>query len=113
VLFVDDWVIGGDTMRLAQRLMKKHGAETYFAVMCGEGADATGQANLQTNVSWHDRPEEIGVNYLSTLHEDKDGNVSQKQEVIAVRSKEAIDNRRRIQAAAKALPKIRVLEKVA
>jgi adenine/guanine phosphoribosyltransferase-like PRPP-binding protein len=113
VLFVDDWVIGGGTMRLAQRLMKKHGAKTYFAVMCGEGADATGQANLHTNVSWHDRPEEIGVNYLSTLQEDEDGNVTQKQEVIAVRGKEAISNRKRIHTAAKALAKVRVLEKVA
>jgi len=113
VLFIDDWVLGGGTMRLAQRMMDKHGAQTYFAVMCGDGADATGQANLHTNVSWHDRPEEIGVNYLSTIQENPDGTVSQQQEVIAVHSSEAIRNRRRIQRAAKALQRVRILEKVA
>jgi hypothetical protein len=100
-------------MRLAQRLMKKHNAQTYFAVMCGEGADATGKSDLHTHVSWHDRPEEIGVNYLSTLQQNCDGSVTQKQEVIAVRSIEAIRNRQRIQKAAKQLTPVRVLAEVA
>lgn len=113
VLFVDDWVIRGGTMRLAQRLMEKHGAQTYFAVMCGEGADATGAQDLKTRVSWHDRPEEIGVNYLSTFHENSDGTVTQKQEVLAVRGEEAIRNRQRIQQAAKELVRVRVLAEVA
>jgi len=112
VMFVDDWVIGGGTMRLAQRLMKKHGAKTYFAVMCGNGADATGQSNLHTNVAWHDRPEEIGINYLSSLYENPDGTVVQRQEVLAVHGKEAIRNRKRIQAAAKVLQKVVQLEQV-
>lgn len=86
VMFVDDWIIGGGTMRLAQRLVKKHGAKAYFAVMCGNGADATGQP---------------------------DGTVTQKQEVIAVRGKEAVSNRKRIQSAAKTLQKVVELEKVA
>lgn len=115
VLFVDDWVIGGGTMRLAQRLMKKHNAQTYFAVMCGEGADATGKRGLHTNVSWHDRPEEIGVNYLSTVQQNPDGTITQKQKVVAVRSVEAISNRLRIQQAAGQLAPIpiRVLTEVA
>lgn len=113
VLFVDDWVIGGGTMRLAQRLMKKHNAQTYFAVMCGDGADATGRRDLQTRVSWHDRPEEIGVNYLSTLEANPDGTVTQKQEVIAVRGVEAIRNRQRIQQAARQLAFVCVLGEVA
>lgn len=113
VMFVDDWVIGSGTMRLAQRLVKKHGAKTYFAVMCGNKADATGQPDLHTNVSWHDRPEEIGVNYLSSLYELTDGTVNQRQEVIAVRGEEAIRNRKRIQSAAKSLQKVVELEKVA
>lgn len=113
VLFVDDWIIGGGTMRLAQRMMKKHGAQTFFAVMCGEGADVTGQPNLHTSVSWHDRPEEIGVNYLSTIRQNPDGTISQQQEVVAVRGAEAVRNRQRIQQAAKALQGIKVLEKVA
>lgn len=103
VLFIDDWVIGGGTMRIARRLMEKHGAKTYFAVMCGDGADASGQANLHTNVSWHDRPEEIGVNYLSTIYENPDGSATCHQEVVAVRAKEAITNRKRIFEAAKIL----------
>jgi adenine/guanine phosphoribosyltransferase-like PRPP-binding protein len=113
VLFVDDWVIGGGTMRLAQRLMKKHGAQTYFATMCGQGGDVTGQPSLNTHVSWHDRPEEIGVNYLSTLHENPDGTISQRQEAIAIRGVEAIRNRQRIQQAAKALSSVRILEQAA
>ncbi len=113
VLFVDDWVIGGGTMRLAQRLMKKHNAQTYFAVMCGEGADATGKRDLKTHFSWHDRPEEIGVNYLSTLEANPDGTVTQKQEVIAVRGVEAIRNRQRIQQAAGQLEPVRLLTEVA
>ena len=103
VLFVDDWVIGGGTMRLAQCLMKKHNAQTYFAVMCGEGADATGRRDLRTNVSWHDRPEEIGVNYLSTLEENPDGTITQQLKVIAVRATEAMNNRKQIQQAARRL----------
>lgn len=113
VMFVDDWVIGGGTMRLAQRLVNKYGAKTYFAVMCGEGANVSGQPNLHTTVSWHDRPEEIGVNYLSSLFEKADGSVTQRQEVVAVRGEEAIRNRRRIQTAAKALSKVATLEEVA
>jgi len=113
VLFIDDWVIGGGTMRLAQRLMEKHNAQTYFAVMCGEGADATGQPNLHTHVSWHDRPEEIGVNYLSAIQENPDGTISQGQEVLAVRGVEAIRNRQRIHLAAKSLNSVQILEQVA
>lgn len=113
VLFVDDWVIGGGTMRLAQRLMKKYDAQTYFAVMCGGNADATGKRDLHTHVSWHDRPEEIGVNYLSSIRDNPDGTVTQKQEVIAVRGIGAIYNRQQIQAAAKQLAHMRVLAEVA
>lgn len=113
VLFVDDWVIGGGTMRLAQLLMKKHDAQTYFAVMCGEGADATGKRELQTWVSWHDRPEEIGVNYLSTIQQHPDGTVSQKLQAVAVRSAKTIHNRQRIQDAARKLALARVLTEVA
>lgn len=113
VLFVDDWVIGGGTMRLAQRLMKRHNAQTYFAVMCGQGADATGNIDLGTHVTWHDRPEEIGVNYLSSLQENSDGTITQKLEVIAVQGVEATRNRQRIQQAARQLAPARVLEAVA
>jgi adenine/guanine phosphoribosyltransferase-like PRPP-binding protein len=113
VLFVDDWVIGGGTMRLAQHLMKKHGAQTYFATMCGQGGDVTGQPILNTHVSWHDRPEEIGVNYLSTLQKNPDGSISQRQEAKAVRGLEAASNRQRIQQAAKSLRRVRILEQVA
>jgi adenine/guanine phosphoribosyltransferase-like PRPP-binding protein len=113
VLFIDDWVIGGGTMRLAQRLMKKHNAQTNFAVMCGEGADVTGKKDLHTHVSWHDRPEEIGVNYLSTLQENSDGSITQKQEVIAVRGIEAIRNRQQIHQAAQQLASVRALAEVA
>ncbi len=113
VLFVDDWVIGGSTLRLAHRLMEKHNSQTYFAVMCGEGADATGKRDLQTHVNWHDKPEEIGVNYLSTLELNPDGTVTQNQEVIAVRTAEAVRNRQRIQEAARKLVPVRVLAETA
>lgn len=113
VLFIDDWVIGGGTKLLAQRLMEKHGAQTHFAVMCGEGADATGKQDLHTRVSWHDRPEEIGVNYLSTFTQEADGSIVQKQEVVAVRGNEAVSNRQRIQKAARQLPPIQVAQTIA
>jgi len=113
VLFIDDWVIGGGTMRLAQRLMEKHGAQTYFAVMCGEGADATGHEVMNSFVSWHDHPEEIGVNYLSSVQENPDGTIAQEQKAVAVRGLKAIKNRRQIHIAAKALSPVRELEKVA
>ena len=113
VLFVDDWVIGGGTMRLAQRLMRKHKAQTYFAVMCGEGADVTGKQDLHTSVSWHDRPEEIGVNYLSSVKLNTDGTITQMQEVVAVRAIQAVRNRQKIQEAAQQLAPVRVLEAVA
>ncbi len=104
VLSIDDWVIGGGTKLLAKRLMTSHGAKAYFAVMCGEGADATGQFDQQTFVTWHDHPDEIGVNYLSTVAEDADGNVIQQQEVVAVRGDKAVKNRRKIHEAARNLP---------
>jgi hypothetical protein len=113
VLFVDDWVIGGGTKRLTERLMKKYGAQTYFAVLCGDGADVAGRSKLKTRVSWHDRPEEIGVNYLSSIKANSDGSFTQKQEVVAVRGLEAVANRRKIQEAARQLDLVRVLTEVA
>lgn len=101
VLFVDDWVIGGGTMELAKSLVEKYGAKAYFAVMCGGGADTTGNPKRQTNVSWHDRPEEIGVNYFSGIALDENGDIVQTQKVIAVRAEAAVNNRRRIQVAAR------------
>lgn len=113
VLFIDDWVIGGGTKLLAQNLMKQHDAETFFAVMSGGGADASGGINLNTHVSWHDKPEEIGVNYLSTVEKNTNGSVTQKLEVVAVRGLEAIRNRQMIQRAAKRLAVQRELAKTA
>lgn len=106
VLFVDDWVIGGGTKRLAEMLVEKHGAKSFFAVMSGGKADATGEPDLRTNVSWHDRPEHIGVNYLSTLRELTDGSFAQYQEVVPVRDPQAIANRVLIQQAAITLGKV-------
>jgi hypothetical protein len=96
-------VIGGGTKQLAEGLVKKHGAKTYFAVMTGGNADVSGQTDRQTSVSWHDIPEEIGVNYLSTFEAAGDGTFAQQQRVVAVRSKAAASNRQKIWAAAKAL----------
>ena len=113
VLFVDDWIIGGGTKQLTERLMQKHNAHTYFAVLCGSGADVAGSDELKTRVSWHDRPEEIGVNYLSYVENNPDGSFTQKQEVVAVRGLEAVTNRRKIQEAARQLDPVRVLTEVA
>lgn len=113
VLFVDDWVINGGTMRLAKQLMKKHGAQTFFAVMCGQGADVTGKDELKTRVSWHDNPDEIGINYLSTLRQNTDGTVTQELKAHVVRGEGALRNRQKIQDAAANLSRIQALEDVA
>ena len=52
-------------------------------------------------------------NYLSDIQENPDGTVTQGQEVIAVRSVEAIRNRQRIHQTAKKLSCVRILEQVA
>lgn len=103
VLFVDDWVVGGGTMLLSQRLMERHGAKTYFAVMSGDGADVTGSPKKNTTVVWHDRPEHIGVNYLDAVKVNTDGSVTETQKPVVVRAPEAVANRQKIAAAAKAL----------
>lgn len=113
VLFVDDWIVGGGTRRLAEKLVRKYDAESFFAVMSGPGADATGQQQRHTIVSWHDKPEEIGVNYLSTLYEDSDGTVVQRQEAVPVKGAAASSNRKKIQRAAKLLALDRELARVA
>jgi len=103
VLFIDDWVIGGGTAQLAKELMHKYDAETYFGVMCGPGADVTGDHTQRTGVSWHDKPEEIGVNYLSGMFINTDDSVSQSQKAVAVRAPQAVKNRNQIFEAAKRL----------
>lgn len=104
IMFVDDWVVGGGTKRLAERLVKKHGAQTYFVVMSGGGADATGELDQNTFVSWHDNPEAIGVNYVSTVAYGAEGGVDTTLQVVPVRTKCALGNRQRIFTAAQALP---------
>lgn len=113
VLFIDDWVIGGGTKRLASGLVQKHNADSYFAVMCGTNADATGNEQLHTTVSWHDRPEEIGVNYLSSVEEDADGDQIHRQVAVPVKDEKATRNRQAIQKAAKALLSEKILAEVA
>jgi adenine/guanine phosphoribosyltransferase-like PRPP-binding protein len=114
VLFIDDWVVGGGTKKLAQRLMKKHGAKTYFAVMSGDGADVSGDPDRGSgSVSWHDNPEHIGINYLSSVVRNSDGSTTEKQVVVPVRTEEAASNRKAILKAAKSLGKSRDSEKVA
>ncbi len=65
-LFIDDWIVSGATRRhiisnLTQ-LGLYAGDNAYFAVMCGTGADATGNSR-SLSVSWHDDPEQIGIDY--------------------------------------------------
>lgn len=104
IMFVDDWVVGGGTKRLAERLVRKHGAQSYFVVMSGGGADATGEPQQNTYVSWHDDPEEIGVNYVSTVGYGTEGTLETTLQAVPVRSKRALQNRARIFTAARALP---------
>lgn len=104
VLYVDDWVVGGGTKRLAKRLMKKHQAQTYFAVMSGNDADVSGDASRSSgSVSWHDSPAEIGVNYLSSVAVNTDGSVTERLKAQPVRGRAAQVNRQKIQAASRNL----------
>lgn len=103
VLFIDDWVVGGGTKRLAMRLMAKHNASTYFAVMCGSGADATGDPIRSATVSWRDDPAQIGVNYLSSMHVNTDSTITSVLRPEPVRTASARLNRQKIYRAAQAL----------
>ncbi|QQS20378.1 phosphoribosyltransferase [Candidatus Saccharibacteria bacterium] len=109
VLFVDDWVTGGGTKQLAQLLMEKHSAQTYYGVMHGEDADVTGKREPDKNVSWRDRPEESGINYLSAIWEKPDGTIAQTLTAVAVPGVKARHNRWLIQEAARRLPTALVL----
>lgn len=105
ILFIDDWVVGGGTKRLAERLAKAHGATAYFATMCGRGADVTGSTTRGTFSSWRDDPEEIGVNYISTLKSELDGGAHASLQPVPVRTDSARMNRKAIQHAASVLAK--------
>ena len=72
--------------------------------MAGSGADVSGQPEGSAGgVGWRDGPDKIGVNYLSPLTQLADGNWSERLEAIAVRDTKALQNRRTIHAAARAL----------
>lgn len=103
ILFIDDWVNGGGTRRLTERLVGQHGATSYFAVMRGGGADVSGMPHDDwIKPGWSDRPEEIGVNYISL--EENDTNVAwqfgRTHKVVAIRSPRAKDIRRRMRKSA-------------
>lgn len=103
VLFIDDLTTTGKTKKLSERLMAKHKAQTHFAVMCGPGADATGSLTQNRYVSWRDNPREIGVDYVTDYEYGSDGSTTEVTDVVAVRSLEAVRNRRKIIRAAKQL----------
>lgn len=103
VMFVDDWIVGGGTHRLAKRLLKKHGAKVSFVVMTGTGGDASGSLARNTSVSWHDRPEEIGVNYMSIMVQNSDGTITDQLRPVVVKDDRAVRNRKVIINAAKSL----------
>ncbi len=100
VLFIDDWVCGGDTRRLTQRLASSHGARSYFAVMRGDGADVSGMpGDNQAKPGWSDDGTKTGVNYVTEMTLGPDGQYYEAQTVHAIRSEEARQNRQRLQSA--------------
>lgn len=66
VLFIDDWVLSGTTrahiLASLNRLGLSDDLDINFAVMCGGNADASG-SDVDVEVSWHDDPDTIGVDY--------------------------------------------------
>lgn len=104
IMFVDDWVVNGGTRRLAEKLVEKHKATPYFVVMTGDGADASGDhSRYAGNVAWHDRPEEIGVNYISDVRQNTDGTMTEHKKAVVVKTAQARDNRTIIKKAARLL----------
>ena len=103
VLFIDDFTTTGKTKKLSEKLMARHQAQTHFAVMCGPGADATGSLTQNRVVSWRDDPREIGVDYVTDYEPRSEGTAARATDVVAVRSLEAVGNRRAIHRAARQL----------
>lgn len=79
ILFVDDWVIGGGTKRLTERLAARHNAQSFFAVMVGGGADVSGRPSSGIDgLGWNDDSNEVGVNYFSPFSNLPDGSWNER-----------------------------------
>lgn len=104
ILFIDDWVAGGGTRRLTERLAAPHGAQTYFAVMRGGRADVSGMpGDNWAKPAWSDDSETIGVNYVSISVEDEEGGYQTVDSVQALRNDSSRRVRRRMYGAVKQL----------
>ncbi len=66
ILFIEDWIGSGETRDMIMDSFRQrridHMTDVNFAVMCGDGADASG-GDLDKGVPWHDNPELTGVDY--------------------------------------------------
>src|SRR3989338_8673996 len=70
VLVLDDWVVSGETKRIAQRVFDRLGKgriKVKFGVLVGEGADISGHSSRTSGFAgvtdWHDNSNIIGVQY--------------------------------------------------
>ncbi len=94
LLFIDDWIVSGKTRKHILESLEVinvlPGCDVSFAVMCGGSADASGRIDPVT-VPWHDDPTTIGINYTKT------------GQPFPVRSKEALNIRRKLHNAVKSL----------
>jgi hypoxanthine phosphoribosyltransferase len=89
ILFIDDWIVSGSTLRIAKSLAKKYTDNIYFGVIYKK----LEYPNVPINniiVNWKKSPSKIGVQYSD-------------QDVIAIKNKEAKLVRELMRAIAKGL----------
>ncbi len=66
VLFVDDWVVRGNTKEYAQMLLEKHGASSEFVTLCGKRSDLSVTPHVPVWIGsvltmWRNNPDQLGV----------------------------------------------------
>lgn len=100
ILFIDDWTQTGAAYDAIQSVTQTMSPDisTFLGTMIGTESDAAGEpvpySPMDFSIVFKDDPEQLGIDYTFT---------TEKQLALPVRSKVAIDNRKRLYAAAREL----------